>query len=180
MNIAIVGASGNVGRKHLEDKEKPGLLVTSTSATNGKKPDAAVQNMRKQGAKVARVSGWCAFAKWALRGVDAGFPISDHADFSDTMKFVEACNPKQGYTVHGSTKELAKQIEKKYHDRLFHLTVSTQLEQIFIVRFITFHYNSNNYVLVKIMSTVVQRKLILFSNVLNWFFGIISRLIQKR
>ena len=97
----------------LDDKEKPGLLVTSTSATNGKKPDVAVKNMRKQGAKVARVSGWCAFAKWALRGVDAGFPISDHADFSDTMKFVEACNPKQVYTVHGSTKELAKQIEKK-------------------------------------------------------------------
>ena len=29
------------------------------------------------------------------------------------MKFVEECNPKQVYTVHGSTKELAKQIEKK-------------------------------------------------------------------
>ena len=95
------------------EKKKPGLLVTSTSATSGKKPEAAVQELRKSGAKVARVSGWCAFAKWALRGVDAGFPISDHADFASTMKFVEECNPKQVYTVHGSTKELAKQIEKK-------------------------------------------------------------------
>ena len=95
------------------EKNKPGLLVTSTSATSGKKPDTAVQKLRRNGAKVARVSGWCAFAKWALRGVDAGFPISDHADFADTMKFVEECNPKQVYTVHGSTKELAKQIEKK-------------------------------------------------------------------
>ena len=89
------------------------LLVTSTTAVNGKKQDDAVQNMRKKGAKTARVSGWCAFSEWALRSVDAGFPISDHSDFSGTMKFVEECNPKQVYTVHGSTKELAKQIEKK-------------------------------------------------------------------
>jgi len=33
------------------------------------------------------------------------------------MKFVEECNPKQVYTVHGSTKELAKQIEKKLEIR---------------------------------------------------------------
>ena len=53
--------------------------------------------MRKKGAKTARVSGWCAFSEWALRSVDAGFPISDHSDFSGTMKFVEECNPKQVY-----------------------------------------------------------------------------------
>ncbi len=57
--------------------------------------------------------GWCAFSEWALRSVDAGFPISDHSDFSGTMKFVEECNPKQVYTVHGSTKELAKEITKQ-------------------------------------------------------------------
>ena len=78
-----------------------------------KKKDEAVQNMRKKGAKTARVSGWCAFSEWALRNVDAGFPISDHSDFSGTMKFVEECNPKQVYTVHGSTKELAKEIRKQ-------------------------------------------------------------------
>jgi len=95
------------------EKKKPGLLVTSTSATSGRRPEPAVQELRKSGAKVARVSGWCAFAKWALRGVDAGFPISDHADFAGTMKFIGECDPKQVYTVHGSTKELAKQVEKK-------------------------------------------------------------------
>ena len=89
------------------------LLVTSTTAANGKKKDEAVQIMRKNGAKTARVSGWCAFSEWALRSVDAGFPISDHSDFSGTMKFVEECNPKQVYTVHGSTKELAKEIQKQ-------------------------------------------------------------------
>ena len=95
------------------EQKTAGLLVTSTTAANGKKQDEAVQRMRKKGAKTARVSGWCAFSEWALRSVDAGFPVSDHADFSGTMKFVEECNPKQVYTVHGSTKELAKQIQKQ-------------------------------------------------------------------
>ena len=95
------------------EKENPGLLVTSTTATSGRRPDPAVRNLRSKGAKVARVSGWCAFADWALRGVDAGVPISDHSDFGGTMKFIEECNPKQVYTVHGSTKELAKQVEKQ-------------------------------------------------------------------
>ena len=61
------------------EKKKPGLLVTSTSDTNGRRPNEAVQMLRKNGAKIARVSGWCAFSDWALRGVDAGFPISDHS-----------------------------------------------------------------------------------------------------
>ena len=122
----IVGSVSEVYRKHgvkldyvpynelgESEKKKPGLLVTSTSDTNGRRPNEAVQMLRNNGAKIARVSGWCAFSDWALRGVDAGFPISDHSDFAGTMKFVEECNPKQVYTVHGSTKELAKQIEKR-------------------------------------------------------------------
>jgi len=122
----IVGSVSDVYRKHgvkmdyvrynelnEDEKKKPGLLVTSTTATSGRRPDETVQNLRRNGAKVARVSGWCAFSNWALRGVDAGFPISDHSDFGGTMKFIEECGPKQVYTVHGSTKELAKQVEKK-------------------------------------------------------------------
>ena len=35
------------------------------------------------------------------------------SDFRGTMKFIEECAPKQVYTVHGSTKELAKQVERK-------------------------------------------------------------------
>ena len=29
------------------------------------------------------------------------------------MKFIEECNPKQVFTVHGATKELAKEVQKK-------------------------------------------------------------------
>ena len=91
----------------------PGLLVTSSTAPSGRRPDAAVLELRRRGFQTARVSGWCAFAPWALRGVDAGFPMSDHADFTGLMDFVEACAPQQVYTVHGAQRELAREIEKR-------------------------------------------------------------------
>lgn len=41
------------------------------------------------------------------------FKISDHADCNGLLNFVEACNPKQVYTYHGHSKELAELIESK-------------------------------------------------------------------
>ena len=82
------------------NKGSKGLYV-NIAAKRKRIAEGSGEKMRKKGAKTARVSGWCAFSEWALRSVDAGFPISDHSDFSGTMKFVEECNPKQVYTVHG-------------------------------------------------------------------------------
>jgi putative mRNA 3-end processing factor len=87
--------------------------VTSSTATSGRRPDAVVLELRQRGAHTARVSGWCAFAPWALRGVDAGFPLSDHADFTGLLNFVEACAPQQVFTVHGAQHELAREIRKR-------------------------------------------------------------------
>ena len=96
-----------------EQQAEPGLLVTSSTATSGRRPDAIVLELRQRGFQTARVSGWCAFAPWALRGVDAGFPMSDHADFTGLIDFVEACAPQQVYTVHGAQRELAHEIQKR-------------------------------------------------------------------
>ncbi len=96
-----------------EQRTAPGLLVTSSTATSGRRPDEVVQELRQRGFQTARVSGWCAFAPWALRGVDAGFPMSDHADFTGLIDFVEACAPQQVYTVHGAQRELAHEIQKR-------------------------------------------------------------------
>jgi putative mRNA 3-end processing factor len=96
-----------------EQRAEPGLLVTSSTATSGRRPDAIVLELRQRGFQTARVSGWCAFAPWALRGVDAGFPMSDHADFTGLIDFVEACAPHQVYTVHGAQRELAHEIQKR-------------------------------------------------------------------
>ena len=96
-----------------EQRAAPGMLVTSSTATSGRRPDAVVLELRQRGAHTARVSGWCAFAPWALRGVDAGFPMSDHADFAGLLNFVEACAPQQVFTVHGAQRELAREIRKR-------------------------------------------------------------------
>ncbi|MEE3207644.1 MAG: MBL fold metallo-hydrolase, partial [Candidatus Thermoplasmatota archaeon] len=96
-----------------EQRIAPGLLVTSSTATSGRRPDEVVLELRRRGFQTARVSGWCAFAPWALRGVDAGFPMSDHADFTGLIDFVEACAPQQVYTVHGAPRELAQEIQNR-------------------------------------------------------------------
>ena len=96
-----------------EQRAAPRMLVTSSTATSGRRPDAVVLELRRRGFQTARVSGWCAFAPWALRGVDAGFPMSDHADFAGLLNFVEACAPQQVFTVHGAQHELAREIRKR-------------------------------------------------------------------
>ena len=57
---------------------------------------------------VALVSGW------ALHG-NNGFPLSDHADFKDALKFVGECSPKLVLTCHGGKNNyiLAEHVEKR-------------------------------------------------------------------
>jgi len=67
------------------------------------------------GLKTAYVSGWCAFFDYSRRyGLDAQFPLSDHADFDDVMEFIEACRPRRVYTAFSSAKELAKAVERRF------------------------------------------------------------------
>ncbi|MEE3276445.1 MAG: MBL fold metallo-hydrolase RNA specificity domain-containing protein [Candidatus Thermoplasmatota archaeon] len=39
--------------------------------------------------------------------------MSDHADFTGLIDFVEACAPQQVYTVHGAQRELAQEIQNR-------------------------------------------------------------------
>lgn len=51
---------------------------------------------------------------WNYRnGFDKIFPLSDHADYSHLLEFVEGCKPKQVYTMHGFAKEFAATIQRK-------------------------------------------------------------------
>jgi len=64
--------------------------------------------------RTAYVSGWTAFFDFTRRyGLDAQFPLSDHGDFEDVMGFVEACAPKQVYTVFSHGPELAREISRQ-------------------------------------------------------------------
>ena len=61
------------------------------------------------GARVltAFVTGWTTKYSFASMGADIGFPLSDHADYSQLMSYVEQSGAKKVYTVHGYDKELA-------------------------------------------------------------------------
>jgi putative mRNA 3-end processing factor len=70
------------------------------------------------GLRTAYVSGWCAMFDLTRRyGLDAQFPLSDHADFEDLMDFIRACRPRRVYTVFSNAKELAKAVDRRLRIR---------------------------------------------------------------
>lgn len=58
---------------------------------------------------------------WALKLRRKSFPLSDHADFPNLIKFVSDCNPKLVLTCHGGkfNNVLARYIEKKLRIRAY-------------------------------------------------------------
>ncbi len=66
--------------------------------------------------RTAYVSGWTAFFDFTRRyGLDAQFPLSDHADFDDIMAFIEACEPRTVYPVFSHARDLARAVERTLH-----------------------------------------------------------------
>ncbi len=58
--------------------------------------------------RTAVVTGWAMDPGSIYRyQCDAAFPLSDHADYPDLLRFVEAVKPRQVYTLHGFAREFA-------------------------------------------------------------------------
>lgn len=54
------------------------------------------------GKRVALMSGWAVDPNAVYRyQVDAAFPLSDHADYNDLVKYVELVQPRRVFTLHG-------------------------------------------------------------------------------
>ncbi|MCX8171344.1 MAG: MBL fold metallo-hydrolase [Candidatus Bathyarchaeota archaeon] len=64
---------------------------------------------------------------WALKFKRNSFPLSDHADFPNLIRFVGDCNPKLVLTYHGGrfNSILAKYIEKKLKIRSYPIDLIT-------------------------------------------------------
>lgn len=64
--------------------------------------------------RTAVATGWAldGSAKYQY-GCDAAFPLSDHADFPDLLKFVELVQPKVVYTLHGFAREFAATLRQR-------------------------------------------------------------------
>lgn len=64
--------------------------------------------------RTAMITGWAidAGAKFRYQ-CDAAFPLSDHADFGDLLKFVELVQPSRVLTLHGFAREFAQTLRER-------------------------------------------------------------------
>jgi DNA ligase-1 len=69
--------------------------------------------------RCAIVSGWALDSSCCYRfGVDAAFPISDHADFPDLLEAVKQVAPRKVWTLHGYAAEFADTLRREGCDAL--------------------------------------------------------------
>jgi DNA ligase-1 len=61
--------------------------------------------------RVAMITGWAVDPNAVYRyGVDAAFPLSDHADYDDLIRYIELVQPRRVFTVHGFAAEFARDL----------------------------------------------------------------------
>lgn len=62
--------------------------------------------------RTAILTGWAVDGGRFFRGVDAAFPLSDHADFPSLLAYVKATGASRVFTVHGHADALAQALRK--------------------------------------------------------------------
>src|SRR5205809_7528525 len=64
--------------------------------------------------RVAMMSGWAVDPNAVYRyQVDAAFPLSDHADYNDLVRYVDLVQPKRVFTLHGFAAEFARDLRER-------------------------------------------------------------------
>ena len=64
--------------------------------------------------RVAMISGWAVDPNAIYRyQVDAAFPLSDHADYNDLVRYVDLVQPKRVFTLHGFAGEFARDLRER-------------------------------------------------------------------
>ncbi len=64
--------------------------------------------------RVAVISGWAVDPNAIYRyQVDAAFPLSDHADYVDLLRYVDLVQPKRVLTLHGFAAEFARDLRER-------------------------------------------------------------------
>ncbi len=64
--------------------------------------------------RTAVITGWAIDPGAIYRyQCDAAFPLSDHADYPDLLRFVEAVQPKRVLTLHGFTQDFARTLRER-------------------------------------------------------------------
>jgi DNA ligase-1 len=105
-----------------EQSTAGGVLICPPSA-NGSRMLRAIRRRR-----VAALTGWAMDPGAIFRlGVDAAFPISDHADYIDLLRYVETVRPARVLTVHVFAREFARDLRARGIEA-WALTGENQLE----------------------------------------------------
>ena len=63
--------------------------------------------------RTAILTGWAADRGRGFRGVDAAFPLSDHADYPSLLRYARATGAARVLTVHGYCRELAAALRQE-------------------------------------------------------------------
>ncbi|PYL10191.1 MAG: DNA ligase [Verrucomicrobia bacterium] len=64
--------------------------------------------------RVALISGWAVDPSAVYRyQVDTAFPLSDHADYDDLLRYVDLVRPKRVLTLHGFASEFARDVRER-------------------------------------------------------------------
>lgn len=78
--------------------------------------------------RVAMISGWAVDSNAVYRyQCDAVFPLSDHADYTDLLRYVELVQPQRVLTLHGFAAEFARDLRDRGVDA-WALSEQNQLE----------------------------------------------------
>lgn len=92
-----------------ENLHEGNVLIAPPSVVNDQMMDAIAFSLGKRVVS-GKATGWQHFG-----GNNKLFQLSDHADFSQIMEYVEQAAPKRVYTMHGFEKELADSIQKRFN-----------------------------------------------------------------
>lgn len=114
---AVVEAHLDVtfGVERLTDAKdlRPGdVLVAPAGAARG---SAVGSLLEREDVVTAGFSGWAIDRSFRFRrGYDAGFPLSDHADFDELVDIVRAVDPDRVYTHHGFAETFARHLTTEH------------------------------------------------------------------
>jgi len=86
-----------------------GKVLICPPSTNRSRMLEKIKNKR-----VAMISGWAVDPSAIYRyQVDAAFPLSDHADYTDLLRYVELVQPERVLTLHGFAAEFARDLRER-------------------------------------------------------------------
>src|SRR5947207_4746932 len=86
-----------------------GKVLICPPSTNRSRMLEKIKNKR-----VAMISGWAVDPNAIYRyQVDAAFPLSDHADYTDLLRYVELVQPERVLTLHGFAAEVARDLRER-------------------------------------------------------------------